>query len=52
MLDTAIKVTQKLEDNDIEYCLIGGSLLGAIRQKAFAGRPPKPQNPNYKIGVK
>jgi len=39
MLDTAIKVTQKLEDNDIEYCLIGGSLLGAIRQKAFAGRP-------------
>ena len=39
MLDTAIKVTQKLEDNGIEYCLIGGSLLGAIRQKAFAGRP-------------
>ena len=25
--------------NGIEYCLIGGSLLGAVRQKAFAGRP-------------
>lgn len=39
MLDTALKVTQELEDNGIDYCLIGGSLLGAIRQKTFAGRP-------------
>jgi len=39
MLDTALKVTRELEKNGIEYCLIGGSLLGAVRQKAFAGRP-------------
>lgn len=39
MLDTALKVTRKLEENGIDYCLIGGSLLGAVRQKAFAGRP-------------
>ena len=39
MLDTILKVTRKLEDNNIEYFLIAGSLLGAIRQKAFAGRP-------------
>ena len=39
MLDTALKVTRELEKNGIEYCLIGGTLLGAIRQKAFAGRP-------------
>jgi hypothetical protein len=39
MLDSALKVTREFEKNGIEYCLIGGSLLGAIRQKAFAGRP-------------
>ncbi len=39
MLDSALKVTRELEKNGIEYCLIGGSLLGAVRQKAFAGRP-------------
>lgn len=39
MLDTALKVSNKLEENCIDYCLIGGSLLGAVRQKAFAGRP-------------
>jgi hypothetical protein len=39
MLDTVLKVTHKLEDEGIEYFLIAGSLLGAIRQKAFAGRP-------------
>ena len=39
MLDTALKVSRKLEENGIDYCLIGGSLLGAVRQKAFAGRP-------------
>ena len=39
MLDTALKVSHKLEENGIDYCLIGGSLLGAVREKAFAGRP-------------
>ena len=39
MLDTVLKVAHKLEDEGIEYFLIAGSLLGAIRQKAFAGRP-------------
>ena len=39
MLDSALKATRELEKNGIEYCLIGGSLLGAVRQKAFAGRP-------------
>ena len=39
MLDIALKVSRKLEENGIDYCLIGGSLLGAVRQKAFAGRP-------------
>ena len=39
MLDIALKVSHKLEENCIDYCLIGGSLLGAVRQKAFAGRP-------------
>jgi len=39
MLDTVLKVSHKLEDEGIEYFLIAGSLLGAIRQKAFAGRP-------------
>jgi len=39
MLDTALKVTHELEESGIDYCLIGGSLLGAVRQKAFAGRP-------------
>ena len=39
MLNTALKVSHKLEENCIDYCLIGGSLLGAVRQKAFAGRP-------------
>ena len=39
MLDTALKVSHKLEENCIDYCLIGGSLLGAVRQKSFAGRP-------------
>ncbi len=39
MLDTAINVTRALEERNIDYYLIGGSLLGAIRQQAFAGRP-------------
>ena len=39
MLDSALNATRELEKNGIEYCLIGGSLLGAVRQKAFAGRP-------------
>ena len=39
MLDTAINVTRALAANNIDYYLIGGSLLGAIRQQAFAGRP-------------
>jgi len=39
MLETVLKVTHKLEDGGIEYFLIAGSLLGALRQKAFAGRP-------------
>lgn len=33
-----MKVSHKLEKNCIDYCLIGGSLLGAVKQKAFAGR--------------
>jgi len=39
MLDTALKFTRLLDQKNIDYVLITGSLLGAIRQGAFAGRP-------------
>jgi len=39
MLDTAIKFTRLLDVHEIDYVLLTGSLLGSIRQKAFAGRP-------------
>ena len=39
MLNNALTVSRKMEENGIDYCLIGGSLIGAVRQKAFAGRP-------------
>lgn len=39
MLDTALKFTRLLDQYKIDYVLITGSLLGAVRQRAFAGRP-------------
>ncbi|MEI6096416.1 MAG: hypothetical protein WCR08_13325 [Gammaproteobacteria bacterium] len=39
MFETALKFTRLLDRNKIDYVLITGSLLGAVRQKAFAGRP-------------
>ena len=39
MLDTALKFTRLLDKNNIDYVLLTGSLLGAVRQSAFAGRP-------------
>jgi len=39
MLDTALKFTRLLDQYCIDYVLLTGSLLGAVRQGAFAGRP-------------
>lgn len=39
MLDTAIRFSRLLDKYEIDYVLILGSLLGAVRQQAFAGRP-------------
>ena len=39
MLDTALKFTRLLDHYNIDYVLLTGSLLGAVRQRAFAGRP-------------
>lgn len=39
MLDTALKFTRLLDKHEIDYVLLTGSLLGAVRQRAFAGRP-------------
>lgn len=39
MLDTALKFTELLDRYKINYVLLTGSLLGVVRQKAFAGRP-------------
>ena len=47
ILDTALKVTKQLENANIEYVILSGTLLGAIRQGAFAGRPA-----DFDIGVK
>jgi hypothetical protein len=39
MLDTSLKFTRLLDHYNIDYVLLTGSLLGAVRQRAFAGRP-------------
>ena len=39
MLHTALKFTRLLDQHKIDYVLLTGSLLGAVRQRAFAGRP-------------
>ena len=39
ILDTALKFTRLLDQHGIDYVLLTGSLLGAVRQSAFAGRP-------------
>ena len=38
-LHMTIKFLKILKPQKIDFFLIGGSLLGAIRQEAFAGRP-------------
>ena len=35
ILEIAVYVDKFCEDNDIEYCLMGGSALGAIRHRGF-----------------
>ena len=47
ILDTALKVTKQLKNANIEYVILGGTLLGALRQGAFAGRPG-----DFDIGIK
>ena len=47
IFDTALKVTKQLKNANIEFVILGGTLLGAIRQGAFAGRPA-----DFDIGVK
>lgn len=39
IFDTAMKVKSELERANIEFVICNGSLLGAVRQGAFAGRP-------------
>ena len=38
-LDNLLLFTRFLNENEISYFLSGGSLLGAVRQNSFAGRP-------------
>jgi hypothetical protein len=38
-IGTAIKFLKILKSQKIDFFLVGGSLLGAVRQGAFAGRP-------------
>lgn len=38
-LDNLLRFTSFLESSKIPYFLTGGTLLGAVRQSAFAGRP-------------
>ena len=38
-LENLLRFTRLLDDNGIPYFLSGGTLLGAVRQEAFAGRP-------------
>jgi hypothetical protein len=47
ILDTALKVTDQLKNANIEFVILGGTLLGAVRQGAFAGRPG-----DFDIGIK
>jgi len=39
MLDISVNVTRILDRHEVDYVLICGALLGAVRQGAFAGRP-------------
>lgn len=47
ILDCALKVQSALNKSNIDFVIIGGSLLGAVRQGAFAGRPG-----DFDIGIK
>jgi hypothetical protein len=47
ILDSALKVQSALEKSNIDFVILGGSLLGAVRQGAFAGRPG-----DFDIGIK
>jgi len=37
--DNLVAFTRCLDENEVDYFLTGGTLLGAIRQNSFAGRP-------------
>ena len=47
ILDIALKVQSALKESNIDFVILGGSLLGAVRQGAFAGRPG-----DFDIGVR
>jgi len=38
-LNVLLKISKELKKKEIEFFLLGGTLLGSIRQEAFAGRP-------------